>query len=169
MFIIKEKGETKMIELVPEALSSLSAATKIISNLLSLRGLNKHTTQLGELQSHIIDANQKIIDMQKTHHSLTEKIQELEKEVVRLKDWSTEKNTYRRKQIAEGVFAYVENNYQGDFEAGHKLCCNCFEKTIKSTLQQGREVKANLGRIRTLVCPNGCPTLEFYGYIKNET
>ncbi len=148
-----------MIEYIPQALSSLGAATNIISNLLSLRDFSKHASQLTELQRHIIQANSMIISEQQNYSLLTAKIQELEKETMRLKDWSAEKQNYTRKQITKGVFAYVENNFVGNFEEAHKLCCNCFEKTIKSTLQQDSTPRT-MWKLH-LVCPNGCPPLVF--------
>lgn len=157
-----------MIEYVSQALSSLSAATKIIYSLLSLRDISKYAAQLTELQGHIIKANSMIISEQEANSLLKARICELEKEAMRLKDWSVEKENYTRKQISDGIFAYVENDFMSNLEGAHKLCCNCFDKTIKSTLQQGSEFKTGRGLVLTLVCPNGCPKLEFTGYI-NET
>jgi len=151
-----------MIEYLPQALSSLGAATTIISSFLDLRDFTKHAGDITQLQSHIIQANSLIISAQDTQSSLTAKIQELEKECVRLKDWSTEKKNYSMKQIAPGNFAYVEHGPMTSFGDAHKLCCNCFNKTIKSTLQQG-QIKTH-ARMTTLVCPNGCPELQFRDY-----
>ena len=152
-----------MIEYLPQALASLSSATGIISSLLSLRDFSKYATQLTDLQRHIIQANSLIISEQATHALLSTKIHELEKEIMRLKDWSAEKEKYGRTQISKGVFAYIERDYVGSLEEAHKMCCNCFDKTIKSTLQQKRKVGQGWQHI--LVCPNGCPSLEFVHYI----
>ena len=152
-----------MIEYLPQALSSLGAATNIISNLLSLRDFSKHAAQLTELQTYIIKANSMIISEQNEHSLLSAKIQELEKENMHLKDWGAEKEKYERRQIATGVFAYVEKNLMDNLENTHKLCCNCFDKTIKSTLQQ--QWTHSRPFMRLLICPNGCPTLEFDQYI----
>lgn len=152
-----------MLEYLPQALSSLGIATNILSSFLKLRDFTKHASDIAQLQSHIIQANSLIISAQNEHSSLTAKIQELEQECMRLKDWSAEKEHYSRQQIAHGVFAYIEKKFVGRFGAAHKLCCNCFDKTIKSTLQQGQ--KQTHMRMTTLVCPNGCPELQFISYI----
>jgi hypothetical protein len=111
-----------MIEYVSKALASLGSATKIISSLLDLREFRNYAAQLTELQSHIIQANSHIISEQQLDFLLTAKIQELENECMRLKDWSAEKEHYALVQIADGVFAYVPNDGMGNLQAAHKLC-----------------------------------------------
>lgn len=152
-----------MIEYLPQAMASLNAASKMISALVEMRDFAKYATQLNELHSHIIKANTTIIAEQQSHLALTAKIQELEKECVRLKDWSAEKERYSRKQIANGIFAYLENDFVGNFQEAHKLCCNCFHKSIPSTLQQESAQFESMYRL--LVCPNGCPPLKFKYYL----
>ena len=125
-----------MIEYLPQAMVSLNAASTMLSSLVGIRDFAKYATQLNELHGHIIKANTTIIAEQQSHLALTTKIQELEKECVRLKNWSTEKERYSRQHIAYGIFAYLENDRVGRTQESHKLCCNCFEDTIHSTLQQ---------------------------------
>ena len=120
----------------------------------------KYATQLNELHGHIIKACTTIIAEQQSHFALTAKIQELENECVRLKNWSTEKERYSRQQIASGIFAYLENDRVGCTQESHKLCCNCFDNTIHSTLQQQYTRAENY----SLVCPKGCPPLKFRMY-----
>ena len=157
-----------MIENLPQAMTSLNAATTIISSLIGLRDFAKYATQLNELHGHIIKANTTIIADKQENLALIAKIQDLEKECMRLKDWNGEKERYTRKQIARGIFAYVENDSVESLQDTHKYCCNCLDKTIKSTLQQGSVLREGLGRIKTLICPNGCPTLEFRSYIDQQ-
>src|SRR3990167_10052318 len=145
-----------MIEYIPQALSSLSAATKIISSLLSLQDFSKYAPRLNELLSSIIKANEMIITAQQHESSLTAKIQELEKEAVRLKDWNAEKENYSLQQIAHGVFARVEKKGMNDFQSAHKLCCNCFNKSIPSTLQQQKK-RGEGGWHFLLIFPNVFP------------
>jgi hypothetical protein len=154
-----------MIENMPPAMASLNAATTIISSLIGLRDFAKYATQLHELHGHIIKANTTIIADKQAQLVLETRIQEFEKECARLKDWSAEKERYTRKQIATGIFAYIEKDTVAPLQETHKFCCNCFDKTIPSTLQQGSELKDGMGRVRTLICPNGCPPLVIKSYI----
>ena len=149
-----------MIEHLPQAMASLNTASQVISSLIGLRDFAKHATQLNELHSNIIKANSIIISEQQAHLALTAKIEELEKECMRLKNWSADKERYARKQVAYGVFAYLENESMERLEESHKLCCNCFDNTIQSTLQQQYTRQDNY----TLVCPKGCPPLKFRRY-----
>lgn len=150
-----------MVEYLPQAMASLNAASPMISSLIGLRDFAKYATQLNELHGHIIKANTTIISEQQSHFALTAKIQELEKECMRLKDWSAKKEGYTRKQISDGVFAYVENNSVAPLKERHKMCCDCFDKTIPSTLQQFNIPE---GRYIGLSCHNGCPSLKFRQY-----
>jgi len=151
-----------MIEYLPQALSSLSVAISIGKSLISIHDTTRAQEQFMKFNEAIIDAQNKIISARNEHSLMASKIQELEKECVRLKDWSAEKKNYVLKQIAPGVFAYIEKGTVTSFSDAHKLCCNCFGKTIKSTLQQG-EVKTH-ARMISLTCPNGCPQLQFRYY-----
>jgi len=152
-----------MIEHLPQAMASLNAASQVISSLIGLRDFAKHATQLNELNGNIIKANSIIISEQQSHLALTAKIQELEKECMRLKDWNAEKERYSRKQISEGVFAYLENEPVIPLQETHKLCCNCFDKGTKSTLQQKKVIER--GHFYHLICSNGCQPLIFYSYL----
>ncbi len=158
-----------MIEYIPAAMASLSAASKIISGLISIRDFSQYSATFTELQNHIIQANRSIISEQQAYFSLTAKVQELEKECVRLKNWSeNERQTYSRYEIAPGIFAYVENDFVGKFQNAHKLCCNCFDnKAIQSTLQQSHEADKLMGNYINLTCPNGCPKIKIMNYNVN--
>lgn len=149
-----------MIEYISQALSSLNAAKNIISTIQELRDFNKITTATMDLKGCIIQAYDHIISEKERVLSLQERISELEKECARLKDWSAEKEKYTRRQIALGVFAEIDKNYNGLLRESHKLCCNCFEKNIPSTLQRNQHKHGYF-----LVCPNGCPPLEFREYM----
>lgn len=150
-----------MIESVPAALSSLSAASNIISGLIKLRDFSQYASTFTELQSHIIQANSHIISEQQSHSALTTKIDELEKKVMHLKKWDAEREEYARREIATGVFAYIENENVDKLENAHKYCCNCFDNYKKSTLQQFR---IDVGRKIGLSCHNKCPDLVFHIY-----
>ncbi len=154
-----------MIEHLPQAMSSLNTASNILSALIGLRDFTKYATQLNELHGNIIKANSIIIAEQQAHLALSAEIEKLEKECMRLKDWNAEKERYTRKQIAYGVFAYLPNDAVGRLEETHKLCCNCFDNTIKSTLQQQFSRAENY----SLVCPRGCPPLRFKRYVDART
>ncbi|MHB8988574.1 MAG: hypothetical protein ACYC6S_07300 [Desulfobulbia bacterium] len=151
-----------MIEYLPQALSSLSAALNIGKTLVDINDATKRQEALIQFNSAIIDAQSKIMASQSERSALTTKIDELEKECMRLKNWEAEREKYSRKEIAPGVFAYIENNFVGNIENSHKYCCNCFDNYRKSTLQQ---FQTTVGRMIGLSCHKKCPDLTFYGYL----
>lgn len=150
-----------MFEYLPQAMSSLAAASNITKAMLELRDFQQLNSKVIELQQVIISAQQQVLSGQGEQTTLAAKIQELENECVRLKDWSAERARYTRREIGEGVFAYVANNSVCTLQSAHKLCCNCFDKAIPSTLQQSSEPQRMLG----LTCQNGCPKVVFTHYL----
>ncbi len=87
---------------------------------------------------------------------------------MRLKDWSTEKNQYEIRQMSTSAFACPTHNYVEKAKYVYKLCHNCFNNAIKSTLQQGE--KKTYKRIKILKCPDGgCPDLEFSHHIGHSS
>ena len=141
---------------IATTITNLSAAKEIASSLLTIRDLQKYGARISEMLDSIIKAKEMISTMQDRESTLTAKIEELEKEITRLKDWNLKKEQYEKKCIANGVFAYMMKGFKGLPQNEEKLCCNCFEKNIGATLNQGKE-----GRMITLICPNGCPQIPF--------
>lgn len=157
-----------MIEHLPQALSSLQSALTLGKALIGLKNSDEANTKLKEFTNAIIEANCRIIESQKIQSALFTEINKFKQECMRLNDWNTnDKNQYIRMQIAAGVFAYIENDSVKHFQDTHKYCCNCFDKTIKSTLQQSVKAIPGFTRVKALVCPNGCPDLEFREYSEN--
>jgi hypothetical protein len=151
-----------MIEYLPQALASLSTALNIGKSLVEIRDSAKLQEAVIQFNSAIIDAQSKIMESQNVQAAYKDKINELEKECMRLKNWETEREKYTRKEIATGVFVYIENNFVGKFQNAHKFCCDCFDNYKKSTLQQFHITQ---GRKIGLSCHNKCPDLVFRHYI----
>jgi hypothetical protein len=157
--------EYQMIEYLPQALSSLSVALDIGKGLVSVRDSAKLQEELIKFNSAIISAQSDILASQNERSSLTSKISDLEKECMRLKSWEAERKAYALNEITTGVFAYIKNDFVGEFKNAHKYCCNCFDNYKKSTLQQFQVTE---GRKIGLSCHNKCPDLIFQSY-KNVT
>lgn len=147
--------------------SSLLTSAKIAYDLAKGIASFKTTVERDKAVSKLLEMLRTVqtdaLLMNEKYSLLTAEKDKLEKENLRLKDWTTEKERYCRKQIASGIFAYVEKSTVGSTEGAHKYCCNCFDKTIQSTLQQSREPQRMIG----LVCPNGCPKLVFTHYLNS--
>jgi hypothetical protein len=98
----------------------------------------KRQTQLIEFQKAITQAFTTIAELQLSNSALLADKNKLEQEIVHLKDWKAEREKYELKEIASGIFARVESGYVGQLQSAHKFCATCFEKNIKSPLQQQR-------------------------------
>ncbi len=154
-----------MIEYIPQALTSLSHAANLTKVIREIKDSSAVNPKLIELENLLIETNRHVLAAQAEGLSLLRKVDDLEKECVRLRDWFTERENLESKEIGDGVFAYVHKENMQAFQSAHKLCCGCFNKTVKSTLQQSREPQRMIG----LVCPNGCPKIVFTHYLDPQS
>ena len=130
--------------------ATFTAIQDITKALISLRDFEKLNAKVLELQHAIITAQQQAIAIQQSYTLLEAKTRELEAECMRLKDWSSEKEKYAIREIASGVFAYVEKKQPMDpAQRAHKYCCNCFDRSEKSLLQQTDDILTGI----ELSCP----------------
>jgi predicted negative regulator of RcsB-dependent stress response len=150
-----------MIENFSLALSSLQAALTLGRAIVDARDTTQAQSQLMQFQDAIIDAQTKILDAQRRQTDLQAELEESKRKLAAFEDWAEERSRYSRRELAPGVFAYIETEDVGELRGAHKYCCNCFEHNRKSTLQ---EFRIERGRRVGLRCPNGCPDLEFHNY-----
>jgi hypothetical protein len=152
-----------MIEYITLALSSLKAAKEVIATIQNIRDFDKISIATTELKEHLIETIDSILSTKEQLLTFQDRITNLEQENNRLINWTAQKEKYTLKLIANGSFAYVNNESKENLQNSHKLCCNCFDKTIISTLQQ--EYFFGHANNFMLHCPNGCPPLKFREYI----
>ena len=142
--------------------ASLSTITSIAKTMVDLRDAAKLNSIMIELQGAILEAQSHAMSAQQEHFSLSDRVKELEKECMRLKDWSAEKQNYALQEVAIGIFAYVQDATVQPGSSTKKFCANCFDSGKKSLLQEGLSAKP--GRKRELTC-HGCgKTVDFYSY-----
>ena len=120
---------------ITAGLGSLKAAKDIV------QGLNAAATEVTvndvkiQLQGFILEAQQGLFAAQQNEAALAARINELEQETMRLKDWSAEREKYELKPIDTGSFAYMPKTGMDDSQPPHWLCTECFENGHKSILQ----------------------------------
>ena len=146
-------------------LSGIATLGKTVADIAASNDATQRNALLIEFQKALIQNQTLIATEQIKNSSLVARNQELEQEIMRLKDWSAEKDLYERRQVAPGVFAQIEKGFVGDMQSAHKLCCNCFTKAIPSTLQQNVINDPKSGRMIHLVCSNKCPPIIFRSYL----
>jgi hypothetical protein len=105
------------------------------------KGLNATATavQINDvkltLQEHIMAAREALSVAQEAEAASARRIADLEKEIMRLKDWSTEKERYELVNVWQGAFAYMPKPGMRGSEPAHWLCTNCFDHGRKSFMQ----------------------------------
>ena len=131
------------------AAQSVQALSTLLSAANGLANYNEIVAAVSEVNTKLMQANAVALASQEKQSTLAAKVHELEQEIMGLKNWETEKQKFELKEIARGVFARTEQGYMGTLQSAHKFCATCFEKHIKSPLQQENVTE---GRQLSLTC-----------------
>jgi hypothetical protein len=83
----------------------------------------------------VVELTEKILTAQESQTTLLNRVSELEKELVHLKEWEADKKRYQLTDIGKGVVALVLKPSMSNGEAMHYLCADCAIKGQKSYLQ----------------------------------
>ena len=127
--------ETSFIEMASQ---SLKSASTIINELLRLKISSEVSSKVSEMNAEIISAQSFTLSAQQREMVLANRVGELEKEVMNLKEWDTKKDDYELKSIQGTAFAYAKKETVKTSEPPHWLCQPCFENHKKSVLQSAR-------------------------------
>jgi hypothetical protein len=145
------------------AFAGITSLAKTVSEIASSNDAAQRNTLLIEFQKALIQTQGIAASEQIKNASLVSRNQELEQEIVRLKDWSAEGDRYELKEVAAGLFVRIDRGYVGKFQSAHKFCATCFEQGIKSPLQQQ---PIEIGRKLSLSCFRCNSTTVFRYYIE---
>lgn len=141
--------ELRMLAEISAGLGSLKAAFDIT------KGLNAANVQANvnevkiELQQRIIEAQGSLSAANDAQTASARKIEQLEHEIVRLKDWSAEKQNYELADTGQGSLAYKFKEGMQPPQPDHWICPQCYGDGKKSILKH--EILP-VGRTQTLVC-----------------
>lgn len=120
---------------ISAAINSLKAAKDIIQGMMKLKSSADVQTKVIELQNQILLAQGNALDAKTEYSSLLDRVEALQKELVRLKAWEQERTNYVLKEVSSGNFAYVLKDSTKAEEPQHWLCCQCFNDGYKSVIQ----------------------------------
>ena len=138
-----------MINELMMASQSVQALGTLLKAANGLANYNEIVAKVSDVNSKLMGANAVALAAQEKQSSLATKVQELEGEVAKLKDWSAEAERYEVEEVATGVFAYLGKGQAVKLQSAQKLCANCFNQGTKSLLQQQH---VEVGRQLSLVC-----------------
>lgn len=124
-----------MMDIIAGAYNTLKGAAEIAQGLLTLKTDAAVSAKAVELNRVIGDVQQQLFTVQADHATMAGRIREIEAEIVRVKDWSNEKERYELHELAPGTLTYRVKPSMRDSEPVHDICPNCYEDSIKSILQ----------------------------------
>jgi len=110
------------------AYDATKAAFQIAEGYSSLKSEAAKNAAIVDIQRHVVES-------QRGLSAAMDEINALKQEIVRLKDWSGEKERYELKGIGSRAIVYAEKPTVENPKAPHWLCQQCFDDTHKSVLQ----------------------------------
>lgn len=134
-----------MISEISAGLSSLKAAKDILQALNGLQTATAINDVKFTLQGHMLDAQSGLFAAQEAQSAATLRIRDLEQQIMKLKDWSAEKQRYELHDIGRGAMAYVPKLGMENGEPAHWLCVRCFQHGAKSFMQFKGQAQTKTG------------------------
>jgi hypothetical protein len=138
------------VSAIAKTVSALKGATDIVKSIIGLHDVQAVQAKVIELNSKILEAQSSAFAANDERAALVEHVRALEKELLRLKTWETEKQRYELKEVSADVFAYTPKPGMENGEPFHMLCANCYQRDEKSILQATQELRM---RRRVHNCP----------------
>lgn len=139
------------------ALSAIGGVASLARELLKSKGDEKSQGTIVEMMSLLMEAQTNTMAVKVENAALLQDKRDLEAEIQRLLDWTSEKQRYALMQIWAGASAYALKASQSNGEAPHLLCPNCFSQSKKSFLSPYQGAANNHGRTNGIAC-GVCPT-----------
>ena len=124
---------------ISAAFASVNALTTLLKSAHSLGNYNEISAAVSKVNSQLLEAQSAALSSNEKQAALTSRVDALEKELIKLKDWETEARDYEATEVARGLFAYVHKGNVQPMSSTQKLCSNCFHQQRKSFLQESRE------------------------------
>ena len=148
--------------------TSLKTAADILTSLLDLSGRAASTPEvtdelvealrvkIREVEAELLEARRFALEAQADQFALTDRIRNLETQVMKHDDWAAERARYMLHEPAPGAFVYALKPGEEMGEPPHWACTRCMEQQRKSVLQMQRPSELPMVRTQWL-CP-ACDT-----------
>ena len=124
-----------MLEMIQGAYNGLKTAGDIAQGFIALKTEADINRAVIDIQRHVLDAQRALMEADALHSSDMRSIADFEQEIIRLKDWSAERQRYQLVDVWHGAFAYMLKPEMRAGEPAHWLCTNCFDQGRKSFMQ----------------------------------
>ena len=147
-----------MIAEISAGLNSLKAAKDIVQAMNGMHTAVQVNDIKLTLQGYILEAQQGLFSAQQEQSVAAERIAKLEQEIVRLKDWSAEKQRYESAEAGNGTIAYRLKSGMEGSEPAHWLCPQRFLEGKPSILQPEKYQAGTTVLHRCNVCKSALVT-----------
>lgn len=124
-----------MIAEIQAGVAGTKAALDIAKGIFALKSEVERNQAVIDIQRHVLEAQSALGAAEREYAASLKRIDALEAEIVRIKDWSAEMERYEARDVFRGAIAYVMKPGMENGEEPHYLCANCFTNKRKSFLQ----------------------------------
>ena len=133
---------------VVTALGGIKTLIELMRNFSATKSTSEIEAMRTEMLGQLTDVQLTVLELQDQLGTASQRVQEMEKENERLRDWTSEREKYELKEMGPQAFAYVLKDTQGDGPTP-RLCAHCFENAERSILQSAGFYSVN----QVLECP----------------
>jgi len=120
---------------IETALSALPSLATVAEKLLGAKSEADKQALLLDFQRAIIAAQGETMSLQNQLARARSDIERLQRELEQREDWAHERSKYEVRQVAEGVFCFMDKAASGNAKDLPKYCATCMERGRKSLLQ----------------------------------
>ena len=116
-----------MIAALQAGYAGTKAALDIAKGILSFKTEVERNQAVIDIQRHVLDTQCALGDAEREYTASLKRIDTLEAEIARLKDWSAEQERYELADAGAGTLAYRQKAAMEDGQPAHWLCptANC--------------------------------------------
>jgi hypothetical protein len=116
-----------MIAQITGAVQSVKVLNDLVKAARELKNFNELVAAVSEVNTRLMEAQSAALLAQEKQSFLTNRVSELEKEVMDINNWKGETQRYQLAKVGRGAFAYVLKRGMESGEPSHMLCANCFD------------------------------------------
>jgi hypothetical protein len=123
------------VSAIAGTISALKGISDLAQAMMGLRDAQLIQAKIIELNNQILAAQRSAFAAHEERAALVTRVGNLEKEVIRLKDWEAEKKRYKLTQLGPGVMTLAIQDGMRDGEPFHYICADCAADGKKRYLQ----------------------------------
>jgi hypothetical protein len=116
------------------AVQSAKALFEVVKANKGLAEYNEIIAAVSEVNTKLMSATGVALASQEKQAALSDRVRNLEKEIMELKNWNSEAERYQLSEIGTSIYAFTLKPGMEKSEPQHKLCTACFGKRQKGYL-----------------------------------